>query len=1110
MQVSISGWQYLQDGDLLGSDPAAADILRCEELRQGDKLIMIPSESLAPRAVQEALGSVFTNLYAEGYPSPRMALHDEAELADCELQQAMHRRFADRRFYRGTEFANLVESLAQRRVAHLFATDGNPDHGVSVPPERIHANVQALSGAAANNAVYSACLEPGDTILGMSLSHGGHLTHGSPYNRSGRYYNAVSYGVSERTGKLDYDEVERMALAHKPKLIVAGASAYPWDIDWRRLREVADRVPGRALLLADIAHPAGLVVAGLFPNPIGYADVVTFTTHKTMIGPRGAVILSTDEELARNIDRAVFPGEQGGPHLNNIAAMAVAFEIARTEQFRDLQRRIAANAVALADGLRERGLGLAYGGTNTHLLLVDLRSIRTESGVPVKGDVAARLLDLCGIVCNKNTIPGDLNANYSSAIRLGTVWVTQRGLGPKHMDQLAAIMHGVLTNVKTLTYYGSTGDLWRGKVRLPVLQEATAAVREIVDEARTSERTAAESAIASAAAPETRAAQTVGSQGEHILRIRGPRAQIFLHEACTADILALKPGAWTRSFVLDAEGATVADVLVGRPEDNAAGPKDQHFLIVVSAAEAGRLEEWFRALSDGYVIFDNQDILGKVEGPVVGEDLGSRGPGGSPAVAGAAQAHSPSGAPALGEPERGSGAALVEKHPDRFQLAKPYFVGQPALPVFDLPAKAEYVPRPYDGEPRPSSLYDEHLKLTARRNMIPFGGWSMPVWYTSIGEEHRAVRTAAGLFDVSHMGVLEVRGEQAARFLDLVTTNYVRSLRPGQTQYSYILDPNGSTIDDILVYCLAPDRYILVVNAANAEKDKAWLDAVNSRAALIDRDRPAKEVDATVEIRDLKDPSVGDERRVDLSLQGPRSLAILQSVIGDGGARRALARLHRGEFTQAGAGGVDALISRTGYTGEESGYELYVHPDRAPEVWRLLLAQGAADGLKPTALGARDSTRTEAGFPLYGHELAGPYDITPAEAGYGSFVKLHKPFFVGREAFVRRDAVRKMEVVRFAVNERGVRMAKNGDPVVNKRGECIGYVTSAVAVDGQQVGLAYVDRRYTEAGTALGIFPLPRGAASVGGPAKDQLKIGDRLTLHQEATVLPRFLTKSE
>src|SRR3990172_3343634 len=319
---------YLFEDELSSVDIDTQTLIGLEEWKQTGKLILIPSESIAPKAVRQALGSVFTNVYAEGLPELRVSCKEIKEVQGARCQCVHQRRYGDKRYYQGCEYVNVVEGMAQRRAAGLFAT---PD----VPADDIYANVQPLSGAAANNAVYEALLKPGDTVMGLELTHGGHLTHGSPYNRSGKDYNVVSYGVSERTGRLDYDEIARTAARVQPRMIVAGASAYPWDIDWRRLREIADSLSKRAYLMADISHPAGLVVAGLFPNPVGLADAVTFTTHKTMIGPRAAVILTTDREIAGRVNRAVFPGEQGGPHINAIAAMAVAFKIAESDKFRD-------------------------------------------------------------------------------------------------------------------------------------------------------------------------------------------------------------------------------------------------------------------------------------------------------------------------------------------------------------------------------------------------------------------------------------------------------------------------------------------------------------------------------------------------------------------------------------------------------------------------------------------------------------------------------------------------------------------------------------------------------------------------------------------------------
>lgn len=1054
------------------ADPDVAEIIRGECDRQRDKLILIPSESLTPEPVREALGSVFTSIYAEGYPSRRMDRQAMERLLDLDEQMAYHRRFSDRRFYKGTEYADLIEMVAKRRIAELFATDGDGKVSISVGPDEIFANVQALSGAAANNAVYEALLQPGDTLMGMDLSHGGHLTHGSPVNRSGKYYKIISYGISPKTGRLDYDEMADLAMRHQPRIIVAGATAYPWDIDWGRLREIADTVPGRAYLLADISHPAGLVAAGLFPNPIGYADVVTFTTHKTLLGPRAAVILSTDRELAEWIDRAVFPGEQGGPHLHQIAAMAVAFRYAQSEDFRRLQKRIVENAQALATALQARGLHLVGGGTNTHLLLIDLNSVKTKTGFPLRGDVVSRVLDVCGLVCNRNTIPGDLSAGQASGIRLGTVWLTQRGFQPAHVERIAELVHRVVSEIQPFSYVGLSGPLGRGKIDFEVLREVRRGVDELVAWAKEQE-----GAPGRANQPTTPATDSLA-----FLEVVGDRAALFLQEACASQLLDVGVRESRRTVFLRPSGQVLAEAQVLRIEDDSLGRL--RYVLTVRREDEPTLRDWLEALSDGYVLFDPDEVESKIEGPVVLRRLGPD------QAAQLGLLTDRVAAPSIGE--------LVDQ-------TKPYFVGRKRVAVATSPAgKPEYTPKGYDGAPRPSCLYQEHLKLTASRNLVPFAGWLMPLWYKGIGEEHRAVRERAGLFDVSHMGVLEIAGPGAARFLDLVTTNYVPALELGQAQYSYLLDPDGQVIDDVFVYRRGAERFMLVVNAANAERVEDWLRAVNERRCLIDRASPGLAVDAVATIRNLKDPASGADRRVDLALQGPQSLTILENLV-DRDLAKKLRRMAKSEFVEGHIAGMAAIISRTGYTGEEIGFELYVHPDEAPRVWNLLLERGSERGLQPAGLGARDSTRTEAGFPLYGHELAGAYGISPFGAGYGAFVKLHKPFFIGRSALMAVERDRGQEVVRFAMDGRGIRAIRSGDPVVSRRGQCIGHVTSCTAIEGRQVGMAYIDRRYVEPGTPIAVIPLPRAGKAPATKPPSELNAGDEVALAESGHILPRF-----
>ncbi|RLC75483.1 MAG: serine hydroxymethyltransferase [Chloroflexi bacterium] len=425
-------WDTYLGANLADVDPDIERIIALEKERQARRIILIPSASIAPAPVRAALGSVFNNIYAEGYPPLRMTRDDEELLLDMGHQLAYYRRYADRRFYKGADYVHFVETLAQRRCAACMANE-------RVSAEDIYVNVQPLSGAAANLAVYDALLEPGDTLMGMDLFQGGHLSHGSEFNISGRRYRVVSYGVDLK-GQLDYGRIMEQALAERPQIIIAGYTSYPWAPDWSKFREIADACG--AYLMADIAHPAGMVAAGAYPSPVGLADVITFTTHKTMAGPRGAVILTTDQDIAQDIDMAVFPGAQGGPHTNKFAAMAVAFQIAQTDAFKRMMHRVTENAQTLAASLQKRGLGLAYGGTDTHLLLIDLRSIETPTGEPLRGEMAVRIMELAGLIANKNTIPGDELTALASGVRLGTPWVTQRGMGAAEMEAIADAIAG--------------------------------------------------------------------------------------------------------------------------------------------------------------------------------------------------------------------------------------------------------------------------------------------------------------------------------------------------------------------------------------------------------------------------------------------------------------------------------------------------------------------------------------------------------------------------------------------------------------------------------------------------------------------------------------------
>lgn len=1077
--------------NLSAVDPDIDRIIALEEERQARRIILIPSESIAPAPVRAALGSVFNNIYAEGYPPLRMTRDDEEMLLDLGHQLAYYRRYADRRFYKGADYVHFVETLAQRRCAALFAND-------RVAAEHIYVNVQALSGAAANLAVYDALMEPGDTLMGMDLFQGGHLSHGSEFNISGRRYQVVSYGV-DHTGQLDYDQIMAQALAERPKIIIAGYTSYPWAPNWEKFRQVADACG--ATLMADIAHPAGMAAAGAYPTPVGLADVITFTTHKTMCGPRGAVIMSTDEEIAQRIDMAVFPGAQGGPHTNKFAAMAVAFQIAQTDCFRDLMFGITENAQALAESLQKRGLALAYGGTDTHLLLIDLRSIDTPTGEPLRGEMAVRIMELAGLVANKNTIPGDELTALASGVRLGTPWVTQRGMGPQEMDAIADALARLLKTIHPFHYDGLVGELPRGKLDLDMLE---AVKKDVADLAA---RASAETESLGSRYPHYFFQDEAGAPEDRgLLLVSGWRAQPFLQEVGTADVSALAQGEGARTLLLDRQGKLIDDVELLRLEPDDRG-RDR-FVVVTHAGAHERIKAWFRGLSDGYVLFDD-DVHRKVQGPVVVEDLKLDGCDDVTALAeaeafceqvtGVSSNRLPIGADALSIYEQGQ--------QELFCLTKPYFVGQAALKsVWPKSDKREFAWEATEDPPlKRTPLFEVHQELT--RKIIPFAGWEMPVWYTGVSEEHLAVREAAGLFDVAHMGVFEVSGPNATSFLDTVTTNYVRWIDPGQSQYSFLLDLDGNVIDDLIVYCRERNRYLLVVNAANAEKDWAWLNAVNEGEVIIDRDNPARAVEGKAVLRDLKDPPAGPDRRVDLALQGPASLPVLQALTDDPKAKDALARVRRTDLIEVTLSGFDLVIARTGYTGEDVGYEIFVHPDRAVDFWKLVLDVGAEFGVKPCGLAARDSTRIEAGLPLHGHELAGPLGIIPNEAGFPGYVKFHKPFFVGRTAVMARDARSKREIVRFRVDETGVRALRGGDDgeaVVNRRGKYIGRVTSCTLVEGVQIGLALVEKRYTEPGTPLAIYPTATGKGPTLKPPSEFSK-GDSVVLPVRATVLPRF-----
>ncbi|MEW6240863.1 MAG: serine hydroxymethyltransferase [Chloroflexota bacterium] len=1023
---------FLFRGSLAKLDPDVFELTQLEAERQARKLILIPSESAAPLAVREALASAFHNVYAEGYPDEESRWMTEEEILDYPARLAHYRRNSDPRYYKGVEYADAVEALARRRAAEAFAANG-------YSADQIFVNVQGLSGGPANNAVYHALLNLGDTVMGLNLLHGGHLSHGSSVNRSGKWFKAVQYTIDENE-RLDYDAIRKLANEHKPKLIIAGYSSYSWVPDWKKFRAIADEVG--AYFLADISHIGGLVASGVAPSPIGYAHVVMSTTHKSLDGPRGAVLMTTDAAIAKKIDKAVFPGEQGGPHVNVFAALALTFKLAQTKQFKQLQAQTIKNAKAMADQFKKRGLRVPFGGTDCHLVNVDCTTVKGEDGTALSGDQAARILDIVGIVVNRNTIPGDKNSADPSGIRLGTPWITQRGFDEKKTRQLADIMADVLLacaphSVDT----PHKGRVRRAKLDFKVLNDAKLRVRKLAESAGIDFKYKKSGYPHFYYIDDGRK-----KEGNAVFELNGKRVRQVLDYAVSSDLSALKKGRSQATTIATPKGlikGTLAKV------------DDFAYQLQVPAAKAGLVGTWLRDLSDGYMSF-------KLDG---GKDFSAaRMPGPFVVTDGKADKRI-----------RATDGKAVSQD-------KPWFIGD--LPrVSDEPhpslskdAKPAFVWKDVEGEIKKTRLNQVHRDLGGR--MVPFAGWEMPVVYTSIYEEHLATRQAAGLFDVSHMGVYEVKGADAASFLDTICANDCGGLQPGESLYSQFLTPDADVIDDTLVYRRAWDKYLVVVNASNDDKDRTWFESVRDGKVKIDNAKPwARTYGYEAIIRNLRDPKAGEDMRIDIALQGPRSRDILLAMGVDTYTRTQVNKLKRTELCDATIGGFDLIVSRTGYTGEKMAFELFVHPDRAVDFWNKILEVGAAFGVKPIGLGARDSLRTEAGLPLYGDEMGlhsgkhGHRDLGVAEGGFGSYVKPYKPWFIGRDAYVAREKERKMVVARFRFDEQRVRPAHNSDPVVDANGRTIGYVTScAIDIDRFLTGQAYIEIASAKEGTPIGIY----------------------------------------
>jgi glycine hydroxymethyltransferase len=782
------------------------------------------------------------------------------------------------------------------------------------------------------------------------------------------------------------------------------------------------------------------------------------TTHKSIDGPRGAVIMTTDAAIAKKIDKAVFPGEQGGPHVNVFAALALTFKLTQTKQFKKLQEQTLKNAKAMADQFEKRGLRVPFGGTNTHLVNVDCTSIVGEDGTKLSGDQASRILDLVGIVVNRNTIPGDKNSLDPSGVRLGTPWISQRGFDEKMTRELADIMADVLLacaphSVDTVR----KGRQRRAKVDFNVLNVARLKVRKLTEKAGIDFK------YKKSGYPHYYFVDDKSTTG--VFEVSGFNVKQFLNYAVSSDVSAIGPGESQATTVATPKGVikgTLTCVDMGA------------YLLQAPAAKAGVVGTWLRDLSDGYMSFNldgSRDFTPKrLPGPTIVMGM---------------------------KPDKRIGKKMIAKGEE-----KPYFIGDQAKG--EKEALPSFVWNESEGDLKKTALNQTHRDLGGR--MVPFAGWEMPVVYTSIFEEHLATRQAAGLFDVSHMGVYDVRGADAASFLDAVCGNDCGGLMPGESLYTHFLTPDADVIDDTLVYRRGWDNYLMVVNASNDDKDRTWLESVRDGKVKIDNAKPwARTYGYNAVIRNLRDASSGDAMRVDIALQGPKSREVLFAMGVDTETRTQVNKLKRTELCDAVIGGFDLIVSRTGYTGEKMAFELFVHPDRAVDFWKAVLKAGEPFGVKPVGLGARDSLRTEAGLPLYGHEMGvgsgksgldtsreerrdystTSRDLGVAEGGFGSYVKTYKPWFIGREAFVAREKERKGVVVRFTFDEQRTRMAHNGDPVVNANGERIGFVTSC-AIDSARfiTGQAYVDLKYAKEGTPIlihqgGVMDRPASAAKV-------------------------------
>jgi len=1156
--MDYSAVQRIWRSSITEVDPWLAALLEREEQRQFRQICLGAASSLCPPSVTEAWASVFSNIDAEGYPPKRMAQVGWEHLLDLDEQLAYYSRYGDSRSNKGTELANVVETVAQRRASAVFSTEWADHSDISVNASDIHVNLQCPTGSLANTAVFEALLKPGDVVLSMSLVDGGHLTHGSPLHRSGKTYRIVHYGVDPSTQQLDYNQIRDLAQHYCPKLIVGGASSYPWAIDWKKFRQIAEETEPRPYILADISHPVGLVIAGLIPNPIGYADVVTFSTCKTLCGPRGAAILCTDHAIAQSIDRAVFPGLQSAPVFQQIVALAVAFEIARTQEFKLLQDKIAENARLLHQHLAHLGIPVAFGGTNTHMVVADVGKVPTFTKQRLSGEVVTRLLERVGITCNSNMIPGDRHAALASGIRLGTTWISQLGYGETEVCELATIIAEICKGIKPYRYFGFRRETLGGKVREELLRSTSQRVRAILKKSSghlpgtfpQKGREGSNYVGAQFVAPIQ--PQTATGKVEiwdlrnwsEALIVTGERATNFLQSIISRDIFDLKKGEVFPALVLKPNGEKRLNVLVCA----LSGEPHPRFLLVYQRNPATNFCNWLHMLSDGYVEVERGDPFITIDGPIIikgadswyfdqagmGEvlipgdeafnflggtlEVGNTRPlrvveipfgdqtlfgirtltahntatwkiigtqlilsellaklskkyqvrtpddaqtraelfGGKPAIDSAILAFAGSGTGS----EPGVEALIAYN--------KPYFIGQTALPKkagldkkrFSFDKMDSWIARVTQSPEipsKPSPLYSCHNASGAI--FTEFADFQLPLYYTSAGQEHQHVRKHAGLFDLSYMVLLGFRGHGAERFLDLVLTEHIPQLHTGGSCRACILRPEGMIISHCILYRITSDYFIMELDPFKAQMVESWLRAVAARDVIIDPARPGVEVDRSCSITNLK---VDSDPLIVLALQGPKSTAIMQHLLNDHKSRHILNNLRKGQIIELSFSGIVGWLACRGYTGEPVGYEIFVPPSQAEFLWNALMDAGFDDSLSPIGLSAADSLRIEAGLPLYGKELAGPYHVSPMEAGFGSCIKLDKPFFIGRQSMLSYSPSRKLVRLRAEIDATNV--TKLESTIHDDSGKIIGVTTSSASISGHYYGLGLLGKNPSDKG----------------------------------------------